>query len=241
MILYVFSRRRLHDFSLICFLRFYRLWRAWQQTSLASTTVNIFVYIVCCYYLNSFSERMFFFPVGSLLNTYHDAFVHTSLKESSNIVIEVCLGDYRLSKWHWDASFSHLKFQVKNCKRLLRIWNLYYLVWFGGCLGLWLIKFRNNSRYKQVLRCCKVSEKKSVFENKGTGFLVWRFFRSQKSMKISWNAKKSILFYFPWYQSAFLTVDGKKISTFLDGWRLNFRPFDGWRLTPSRPSLKPNF
>ena len=64
---------------------------------------------------------MFFFQVSSLLNTYHDAFVHTSLKESSNIVIEVCLGDYRLHKWHWDASLSHLKFRVKNYKRLFRI------------------------------------------------------------------------------------------------------------------------
>ena len=157
---------------------------------------------------------MFFFQVSSLFNTYHDAFVHTSMEEYSNIVIEVCLGDYRLNKWHWDASFSHLKFQVKNYKRLLTIWNLYYLVCFGGCLGLWLIKFRNNSRYKQVLRSCNVSEKESVFENIGTGFLVWRFFRSQKSMKISWNAKKSILFHFPWYQSAFLTVDCQKLLPF---------------------------
>ena len=78
----------------------------------------------CSYFLLLLSElvfraHFFFFQVSSLFNTYHDAFVHASLKEYSNIVIEVCLGDYRLNKWHWDASFSHLKFQVKNTKDYL--------------------------------------------------------------------------------------------------------------------------
>ena len=36
---------------------------------------------------------------------------------------------------------------------------------------------------------------------------------------------------FYWNFSAFLTVDGKKITVF-DGWRLNFRPFDSWRVNP---------
>ena len=36
---------------------------------------------------------------------------------------------------------------------------------------------------------------------------------------------------FCWNFSAFLTVDGKKITVF-DGWRLNFRPFDSWRVNP---------
>ena len=36
---------------------------------------------------------------------------------------------------------------------------------------------------------------------------------------------------FCWNFSAFLTVDGKKITVF-DGWRLNFRPFDSCWVNP---------
>ena len=73
----------------------------------------------------------------------------------------------------------------------------------------------------------------------GLGFYSSEIYRDpEKSVKISWNSEiwnilKSLdgLFY-----SAFLTVEGKK-STFSDGWRLNFRPFDVWLLTPLRPSF----
>ena len=103
---------------------------------------------------------------------------------------------------------------------------------FGGCLGLWLIKFRNNSTYKQVLRSCNVSEKESVFANIGTGFLVWRFFRSQKSTKISWNTKK---------KQDLKCLKMLVVNINLHFWRVTlknylFRPFDGWRLMPLRPS-----
>ena len=84
-------------------------------------------------------------------------------------------------------------------------------MWFGGCLGLLLVKFRNIFRYKQVLRCWNVL--KECFENVGTGFPVWRLFRSQRSMKISWNTKKK--------------QDLKCLETF---WQLiPVGIFDGWR------------
>ena len=44
---------------------------------------------------------------------------------------------------------------------------------------------------------------------------------------------------FCWNFSAFLTVDGKKITVF-DGWRLNFRPFDSCWVNPIESDLYTN-
>ena len=88
------------------------------------------------------------------------------------------------------------------------------------------MKFRNNFRYKPVLRSCVEG---NVFENMETGFPV--FFRSQKSMTISWNTKKSKI-EMPWN---FLTVN---INLHFRRWRLKLRPFDGWLSTTLRPLQK---
>ena len=113
--------------------------------------------------------------------------------------------------WLWRLTVISWKFSPRVFVHIYFCINLYEQLWFGGCLGLLLVKFRNIFRYKQVLRCCNVL--KECFENVGTGFPVWRLFRSQRSMKISWNTKKK--------------QDLKCLETF---WQLiPVGIFDGWR------------
>ena len=66
----------------------------------------------------------------------------------------------------------------------------------------------------------------SLFENMRTGFSSLEILQEPASHEYQlkmWDLK---------YFETILTVDGKK-NTFCDSWRLIFRLFDGWRLTPA--------
>ena len=103
---------------------------------------------------------------------------------------------------------------------------------FGGRLGLTLLEFRNIFRYQQVLRSCDVL--RVCFRKHRNWFFQ---FEGSSLRRSPWRLAVLERFEIPWN---FLTVcifDRLRVkSTFFNGWRFNFRPFDGWRLSPSRPS-----